>query len=261
MGGPDAVVVGAGVIGLTSAVLLAEVGSRGRVLDGRSSAETTSRVAGALWAASPLQDPDGALARRAGVSLEVFGQLAGEPSSGVRIAHGTVASRERPAPRCRCSRACGCGLRSAGRLRGGIRARRAADRDGALPGVPAAAPARCAVPRSWHGACARCPSPPGTHRWSSTAAASEPASWRGTPRSHRFADSTWWSRTRAWRISSWRTAGRPSGPAGFPTASGSCWGASRSPARKIPCPDADRLEGHPRTLCRARAAAGARSRT
>jgi D-amino-acid oxidase len=90
----DAVVLGAGVIGLTSAVVLAEAGLAVECWTADPPAETTSRVAGALWAASPLEDPDGQLARWAGVSLEVFGELAGEPSSGVRIAHGTVASRE-----------------------------------------------------------------------------------------------------------------------------------------------------------------------
>ncbi len=99
MAGPDAVVVGAGVIGLTSAVLLADSGLAVECWTADPPAETTSRVAGALWAASPLQDPDGVLARWAGASLEIFGELARQSSSGVRIAHGTVASREqRSAP-------------------------------------------------------------------------------------------------------------------------------------------------------------------
>ena len=55
-------------------------------------------MAGALWAAPPLEDPDGTLARWAGVSLEAFGELAGDSSSGLRIAHGTVASREQTGP-------------------------------------------------------------------------------------------------------------------------------------------------------------------
>lgn len=95
MSGPDVVVLGAGVIGLTSAVLLAESGLAVECWAADPPAETTSRVAGALWAAPPLEDPDGTLARWAGVSLEVFGELAGDRCSGVRIAHGTVASRER----------------------------------------------------------------------------------------------------------------------------------------------------------------------
>ncbi len=94
MAGPDAVVLGAGVIGLTSAVCLAESGLAVECWTADPPAATTSRVAGALWAAAPLADPDGELERWAGVSLGVFGELAAEPSSGVRIAHGTVASRE-----------------------------------------------------------------------------------------------------------------------------------------------------------------------
>lgn len=98
MSAPDAVVLGAGVIGLTSAVMLAESGLAVECWTADSPAETTSRVAGALWAAPPLEDPDGTLARWAGVSLEAFGELAGDSSSGVRIAHGTVASREQTGP-------------------------------------------------------------------------------------------------------------------------------------------------------------------
>ncbi len=94
MTGPDAVVVGAGVIGLTSAVLLAESGLAVECWTADPPAETTSRVAGALWAASPLQDQDGSLVRWARASLETFVQLAGQSSTGVRVAHGTVASRE-----------------------------------------------------------------------------------------------------------------------------------------------------------------------
>jgi len=90
----DAVVLGAGVIGLTSAVRLAESGLAVECWAADAPADTTSRVAGALWAAPPLEDPDGCLARRVGVSLAVFRELAGEPDSGVRIAHGVVASRE-----------------------------------------------------------------------------------------------------------------------------------------------------------------------
>ena len=71
MAGPDAVVLGAGVIGLTSAVLLAESGLAVECWTADPPAETTSRVAGALWAAPPLEDPDGGLARWAGVSLAV----------------------------------------------------------------------------------------------------------------------------------------------------------------------------------------------
>jgi D-amino-acid oxidase len=95
--GPDAVVLGAGVIGLTSALCLAESGLTVECWTADPPGRTTSRVAGALWAAPPLEDPDGSLARWAGDSLAAFGELAGDPSSGVRLAHGVVASQHRAA--------------------------------------------------------------------------------------------------------------------------------------------------------------------
>jgi D-amino-acid oxidase len=91
--GLDAVVLGAGVIGLTSAVCLAESGLAVECWTADPPGQTTSRVAGALWAAPPLEDSDGSLARWAGDSLAAFRELAGDPSTGVRIAHGVVASQ------------------------------------------------------------------------------------------------------------------------------------------------------------------------
>ncbi|HTQ67135.1 MAG TPA: FAD-dependent oxidoreductase [Solirubrobacteraceae bacterium] len=91
---PDAVVLGAGVIGLTSAVRMAEAGIAVECQTAEPSRSTTSRVAGALWAGSPLADEDGRLTRWARASLDVFLELAGTEASGVRVAHGVVASRE-----------------------------------------------------------------------------------------------------------------------------------------------------------------------
>ncbi|HUH79705.1 MAG TPA: FAD-dependent oxidoreductase [Solirubrobacteraceae bacterium] len=93
MAGLDAVVLGAGVIGLTSAVRMAEAGLAVECWTAEPPARTTSRVAGALWAGSPLAGADGRLTRWARASLDAFGELAGEQSSGVRVAHGVVASR------------------------------------------------------------------------------------------------------------------------------------------------------------------------
>lgn len=93
MAGLDAVVLGAGVIGLTSAVSLAESGMRVECWTADPPSKTTSRVAGALWAAPPLEDPDGTLARWAGASLAAFRALASEDAGGVRMAHGVVASQ------------------------------------------------------------------------------------------------------------------------------------------------------------------------
>jgi D-amino-acid oxidase len=94
--GPDAVVLGAGVIGLTSAITLAELGLEVECWTAEPPALTTSRVAGALWAGSPQASGGDDLTRWASVSLGVFREQAGDPVSGVRIARGVVASRRHP---------------------------------------------------------------------------------------------------------------------------------------------------------------------
>ena len=98
MAGLDAVVVGGGVIGLTSALTLAETGVKVECWTADPPRLTTSRVAGALWAGSPLASGQDTLTRWASVSLGVFRELAGDPSSGVRVAHGVVASAEPAGP-------------------------------------------------------------------------------------------------------------------------------------------------------------------
>ena len=55
-------------------------------------------MAGALWAGSPLASGHDALTRWAIVSLGIFRELAGDPSSGVRVAHGVVASLQPAGP-------------------------------------------------------------------------------------------------------------------------------------------------------------------
>src|SRR5262245_14529821 len=79
----DAVlVVGAGVIGLTTAVRLAEAGRAVRILARERTPHTTSDVAGAVWFPFLGGDPERALVwgRR---SLEVFQELARDPRNGV----------------------------------------------------------------------------------------------------------------------------------------------------------------------------------
>ena len=86
------IVVGAGVIGLTSAVRLAEAGHRVDVVGRDLPRETTSAVAAALWypyLALP-RDRVAAWARR---SYEVFAGLATDPASGVRMLPGTEVFR------------------------------------------------------------------------------------------------------------------------------------------------------------------------
>ncbi len=78
------VVVGAGVSGLTSAVLLAECGRQVRVWAAAMPQRTTSAVAGAVWA--PPRPADAVALDWSAHSLEVFRELANDPDTGVRMA-------------------------------------------------------------------------------------------------------------------------------------------------------------------------------
>lgn len=87
----DVIVVGGGVVGLTTAVTLAERGARVRVWARDPVEATTSAVAGALWWPYRIEP-----AEEAGVwaleSLEVYGELAGAPEeTGVRWVSGVHA--------------------------------------------------------------------------------------------------------------------------------------------------------------------------
>lgn len=88
----DVLVIGAGVIGLTSAICLAEAGLGVRVRTALTPHRTTSRVAGALWASS-FAEPATDVGRWASEGLRQFRALADRPGTGVRIARGTLASR------------------------------------------------------------------------------------------------------------------------------------------------------------------------
>ncbi|HWT48849.1 MAG TPA: FAD-dependent oxidoreductase, partial [Mycobacterium sp.] len=80
------VVVGAGVSGLTSAVCLAEAGWPVRVWTAAMPQQTTSVVAGAVWAPPrPAERADQTLAWTEH-SLRVFRELANDPATGVRMA-------------------------------------------------------------------------------------------------------------------------------------------------------------------------------
>lgn len=89
-------VIGAGVSGLTTAVVLAEAGVRIHViaedLPGR-----TSLAAGAMWGPY-LVEPKEKVDEWSQHSLEVFRSLADDPSTGVRITSGIEASRHADAP-------------------------------------------------------------------------------------------------------------------------------------------------------------------
>jgi D-amino-acid oxidase len=88
----DALVIGAGVIGLTSAIALAEAGVRTRIRTAAMPQETTSRAAGAMWGSS-FAGPEAAVRRWAEAALAELREEAGDPASGVRIARGMLAAR------------------------------------------------------------------------------------------------------------------------------------------------------------------------
>jgi D-amino-acid oxidase len=88
----DVLVIGAGVIGLTSAICLAESGSDVRIRAAEPPQATTSRAASAMWGSS-FAGPADDVRRWAVQSLEDLRALASEPGSGVRVARGMLAAR------------------------------------------------------------------------------------------------------------------------------------------------------------------------
>lgn len=83
----DAVVVGAGVTGLTTAISLAEAGLRTRVVTAQAPPATTSMAAGAIW--GPVRcGPAERCYPWARTGLDVLSALAGEPGTGVHQVSG-----------------------------------------------------------------------------------------------------------------------------------------------------------------------------
>ncbi|ABK64600.1 MULTISPECIES: FAD-dependent oxidoreductase [Mycobacterium avium complex (MAC)] len=80
------VVIGAGVSGLTSAICLAEAGWPVRVWADTMPADTTSAVAGAVWAPPRPAERAAETLRWTEHSLRVFTELARDPDSGVQLA-------------------------------------------------------------------------------------------------------------------------------------------------------------------------------
>lgn len=90
----EILVLGAGVIGLTTAVCLVEAGHRVRVLAERLPAETTSAVASGLW--GPGFSPrDLAWSR---VGFTEFSTIAADPRSGVHFERGRLVSNLQAEP-------------------------------------------------------------------------------------------------------------------------------------------------------------------
>jgi D-amino-acid oxidase len=97
MAAVDIVVVGAGVVGLTTAISLAEAGLSTRVVAAEPPSLVTSAAAGAIW--GPVRcGPDDRCRAWARTGLEVLGALADEPSAGVHQLHGRVVARTVQAP-------------------------------------------------------------------------------------------------------------------------------------------------------------------
>jgi D-amino-acid oxidase len=89
VGRPDVVVVGAGVIGLTTAVLLAEAGLDVRVDAERPPGATTSAAAGATWGPFMI-GPERRVGGWAATSRAIFEELAAGPGeTGVAVIEGT----------------------------------------------------------------------------------------------------------------------------------------------------------------------------
>jgi D-amino-acid oxidase len=93
----DVLVIGAGVVGLTTAISLAEAGLSVTIRTAVLPEQTTSAAAGAVWGAVKVGPPERAL-EWGRVGLEVLTRLAAEPGTGVRIAAGREVSRTRLEP-------------------------------------------------------------------------------------------------------------------------------------------------------------------
>ncbi len=94
--GPNVVVIGAGVIGLSTAVHLAEGGQRVEVRSRLAPGQTTSAVASAMVGPA-LAAADEAAGRRERASIAEFVALAEVAGTGVSMRRGRLASRE-PVP-------------------------------------------------------------------------------------------------------------------------------------------------------------------
>jgi D-amino-acid oxidase len=88
----DALVIGAGVAGLTTAISLAEAGLSVTIRTDALPGQTTSAAAGAVWGVVKAGPPDRAL-EWGRTGLEVLSKLAAEPGTGVRMAAGREVSR------------------------------------------------------------------------------------------------------------------------------------------------------------------------
>jgi len=115
----DALVLGAGVSGLTTAVCLAESGLRVRVWADELPPATTSAAAGAMWGPY-LVEPVDRVTAWSDRTLDTLRNLAGDPASGVRLVSGIEACRVAVDPPEWGSRLAGFGLCQPGELPNGF---------------------------------------------------------------------------------------------------------------------------------------------
>jgi len=87
----DVLVLGAGIIGLTTAIRLAEHGAPVRIMTDEPSARTTSAAAGAMWEACLVDHPE--TDRWSRVSHRRLLAEAADPASGIRVVSGVEATR------------------------------------------------------------------------------------------------------------------------------------------------------------------------
>ena len=92
-GEPDAVVLGAGVCGLTTAVCLAEAGLSVTVRAAQPPLETTSVAAGAIWGPHLVENSD-RVAGWGASTLATLLELTRQPGTGVRMTSGIEVWRE-----------------------------------------------------------------------------------------------------------------------------------------------------------------------
>jgi D-amino-acid oxidase len=99
MSSADAVVVGAGVSGLTTAISLLEAGLTTRVVTAALPAQTTSVAAGAIWGPVRSGPPD-RIYEWSRTGLSVLSDLASVPEAGIRQVSGieVAAGEASPAP-------------------------------------------------------------------------------------------------------------------------------------------------------------------
>jgi D-amino-acid oxidase len=88
----DALVIGAGVAGLSTAICLAEAGRRVEIRAAEPPGQTTSAVAGAIWGPHLVEDSERVAGWCAGTLRTLIG-LAGQPAAGIRLASGVQATR------------------------------------------------------------------------------------------------------------------------------------------------------------------------